>query len=77
MKKYYDVCVKETYESQGQQKVKWHQVGKLMETDKGGFILNVPLLPKLFVFEQKARTEAHAKADAAASDFQDDELPPF
>ena len=77
MKKYYDVCVKETYESQGQQKVKWHQVGKLMETDKSGIFRIKPPLSKLFVFEQKAKNEAHQTAAKASSDFQDDELPPF
>lgn len=76
MKKYYDIATKETYISQGVEKTKWHQVGKLMELDNGGFILNIPLLPKLYVFEQKARTEAVKKAhDISGDGFRDDDVP--
>lgn len=68
MKKFYDVCVKETYTSQGKEVTKWHQVGKLMETDKGGFFLNIPLLPKLYVFEQKEKNAAHKAASDAENE---------
>ncbi len=80
MKKYYDICVKEEYVSNGEQKRKWHNVGKLMELDKGGFMLNIPLLPKLYVFEQKAKNEAVQKADKVSrgepvEEFPEDKIP--
>lgn len=68
MKQFWDICTKETYQSQGKEVTKWHQVGKLMEDDQGRLFLNIPLLPKLYVFEQKAKNEAHAKAREAGGD---------
>lgn len=65
MKQFWDICTKETYTSQGKEVTKWHQVGKLMEDDKGRLFLNIPLLPKLFVFEQKEKNAAHAAARIA------------
>lgn len=70
MKKYYDICTKETWGDPP--KTKWHQVGKLMELDKGGFMLSIPLLPKLYVFEQKEKNAAHQAAAKAGSEFPDD-----
>lgn len=65
MKRYFDVCTKEIYQSQGVEKTKWHNVGKLMELENGGFMLNIPLLPKLYVFPQKEHNKAVHKADQA------------
>lgn len=72
MKRYFDICTKEVYTSQGQEKTKWHNVGKLMELDNGGFMLNIPLLPKLYVFPQKEKNEAHKAAAQASGDFRDE-----
>lgn len=74
MKRYFDVCTKEIYTSQGQEKTKWHNVGKLMELDNGGFMLNIPLLPKLYVFPQKEKNEAHkVAAQATAGGFPEED----
>lgn len=76
MKKYYDICRKEIYTSQGQEKTKWHKVGTLRVMDDGKQFIDLPLLgPSLYVFEQKERNEAHKTASQASSDFRDDELP--
>ncbi len=73
MKKYYDICRKETYISQGQEKTRWHKVGTLRVLEDGKQFIDLPLLgPSLYVFEQKAKNEAYAKA---SGDFKDDELP--
>ena len=66
MKRYFDVCTKEVYTSQGQEKTKWHNVGKLMELDNGGFMLNIPLLPKLYVFPQKEHNRAVQQAESVS-----------
>lgn len=63
MKRYFDIATKEVYTSKGEQKTKWHNVGKLMELDDGGFILNIPLLPKLYVFPQKEHNKAVQQAE--------------
>lgn len=76
MKKYYDICVKEEYVSNGEQKRKWHNVGKLMELDNGGFMLNIPLLPKLYVFPQKEHNAAVEKAGKISRGSDDDLTPP-
>lgn len=76
MRTFWDICIKETYQSQGKDVTKWHQVGKLMLDDQGRYFLNMPLLPKLYVFEQKEKNEAH-KAAAQASRPQDDDAPPY
>ncbi len=78
MKRYFDVCTKEVYTAQGQEKTKWHNVGKLMELDNGGFMLNIPLLPKLYVFPQKEKNAAHkAAADASKPDDDFGDRVPF
>ena len=78
MKRYFDIATKEVYTSKGEQKTKWHQVGKLMELDDGGFMLNIPLLPKLYVVPQKEKNAAHkAAADASKPDDDFGDRVPF
>ena len=76
MKKYFDICRKEVYTSQGQEKTKWHKVGTMRVLDDGRQFIDLPLLgPSLYVFEQKEHNKAVKQADAAGADFRDDALP--
>ena len=77
MKKYFDICRKETYTSQGQEKTKWHKVGTLKILEDGKQFIDLPLLgPSLYVFEQKEHNKAVKQAtDVSGDGFRDDDLP--
>lgn len=78
MGKYFNLCIKKSYKDrQGIEKVNWPQVGVLRVNDDGKQFIEIPLLGQtIYVFEAKAKNEAHTKAKEAASDvpFKDDDL---
>lgn len=76
MNKRYNVCVKQTYMKDGQEKTTWPRVGTMTATEDGKFYLDIPLFQKLYVFEYKERNDAQAAADkASASDDFNDSVP--
>ena len=55
--KYQDIVAKRTYTVNGEEKVKWLNVGTLRTTDDGKQFVEINLLPdtSLYVFDQKPR----------------------
>ena len=57
--KYQDLVTKRTWEQNGEQKVKWLNVGTLRTTDDGKQFVEINLLPNtpIYIFDQKDKTE--------------------
>ena len=57
--KYQDLVTKRTWEQNGEQKVKWLNIGTLRTTDDGKQYVEINILPEtqIFVFDQKDKTE--------------------
>jgi len=54
-----DIVARETYEKNGEEKVSWNTIGKLIETPEGKQYVKLNFIPNtLFsVFEQKKKQE--------------------
>lgn len=52
-----NICVKKTYEKDGQQKTQWLQVGKLKELDGGRQFIELSMFPQtsFYVFDEKKK----------------------
>lgn len=55
--KFKDICVKKTFQSQGQEKTVWNKVGTLKETDDGKQFVEIFALGDFYVFEQRNKTQ--------------------
>jgi hypothetical protein len=57
--KNYNISTPETFQSEGQEKTAWHQVGKLRITDEGKMFIKLNLVPsQTFVcFEQEDKKD--------------------
>lgn len=79
--KKWNVCVKKTYQSQGQEKAFWPSVGQLIYfpangQNKAGFSLDMHMFPnvKLYVFEDKPKEEK-VEASAETTEISGDDVP--
>ena len=61
--KYQDLVTKRTWTQNGEEKVKWLNVGTLRTTDEGKQFVEINLLPDtaIYVFDQKKREVASGK----------------
>ena len=52
-----DLCVRETYKKNGEDKVSWNKIGVLIETDKGKQYVKLFHIPGVLisVFDQKKK----------------------
>lgn len=60
MMKYFDVCTKQTYKKNGEDKVVWLKCGSLSASDDGKKFLKLNHLPDVsfYIFEQKKKEAA-------------------
>ncbi len=57
--KFYNICTKRTYESQGVTKTQWLNCGKMKELDGGKRFIELAMFPNtsFYVFEAKPKEE--------------------
>lgn len=58
--KFKDIVTKRTYQSNGEEKAKWFNVGTLKETDDGKMFIDLNMFPNtdFYVFDQKERNQS-------------------
>ena len=76
----YDLCVPREYESNGEKKTAWDNVGVMFKRDKGGYSVRLSKFPELHIMafppkEDREERPKQARRDDVRKSNDSDEIP--